>query len=114
MSVYLGIDTSNYTTSVCLFDSDSGEVISKRKLLPVKDGFASIGLLDKYMAPATVKALTNTSFQLAEGGLFGFVSDAAPKAVIADGTVVPFTAENGYYTALCGEAGSPVEVSVEF
>lgn len=42
MSYYLGIDTSNYTTSVCLFDSDSGEVISKRQLLPVKDG--EIGL----------------------------------------------------------------------
>lgn len=38
MSYYLGIDTSNYTTSVCLFDSDSGKVISKRKLLPVKEG----------------------------------------------------------------------------
>lgn len=38
MSMYLGIDTSNYTTSVCLYDSDSGNVISKRKLLPVKDG----------------------------------------------------------------------------
>ncbi|MBQ9679904.1 MAG: peptidase M22 [Ruminococcus sp.] len=38
MSYYLGIDTSNYTTSVCLYDSESGRVISKRKLLPVKDG----------------------------------------------------------------------------
>lgn len=38
MSCYLGIDTSNYTTSVCLFDSDRGDVISKRQLLPVKDG----------------------------------------------------------------------------
>ena len=38
MSMYLGIDTSNYTTSVCLYDSDSGKVIAKRKLLPVKDG----------------------------------------------------------------------------
>ena len=38
MSYYLGIDTSNYTTSVCLYDSDTDHVISKRKLLPVKDG----------------------------------------------------------------------------
>ena len=38
MSVYLGIDTSNYTTSVCLYDSGSGKVFSKRQLLPVKDG----------------------------------------------------------------------------
>lgn len=38
MSVYLGLDTSNYTTSVCLYNSDDGSVISKRRLLPVKDG----------------------------------------------------------------------------
>ncbi len=38
MSKYLGIDTSNYTTSVCLYDSGNGKVISKRKLLPVKNG----------------------------------------------------------------------------
>lgn len=38
MSINLGIDTSNYTTSVCLYDSDSGEAVSKRKLLPVRDG----------------------------------------------------------------------------
>ena len=38
MSYYLGIDTSNYTTSVCFYDSESGKVISKRRLLPVKDG----------------------------------------------------------------------------
>ena len=38
MSVYLGIDTSNYTTSVCLYDAHSGELISERRLLPVKEG----------------------------------------------------------------------------
>ena len=38
MSVYLGIDTSNYTTSVCLYNSDDGSVISRRKLLPVREG----------------------------------------------------------------------------
>lgn len=38
MSKYLGIDTSNYTTSVCLYDDVSDEVVQKRKLLPVKKG----------------------------------------------------------------------------
>ncbi|MBR1533959.1 MAG: peptidase M22, partial [Ruminococcus sp.] len=38
MSVYLGIDTSNYTTPVCLYHAEDGSVISKRKLLPVRDG----------------------------------------------------------------------------
>ncbi|MBO7179077.1 MAG: peptidase M22 [Clostridia bacterium] len=37
MSIFLGIDTSNYTTSVALFDS-CGNVISKKRLLPVKKG----------------------------------------------------------------------------
>ena len=36
--MYLGIDTSNYTTSVCLYDSMTGKVVSQRKLLPVRDG----------------------------------------------------------------------------
>ena len=34
----LGLDTSNYTTSVSLLNIESGEVIHKRKLLPVKEG----------------------------------------------------------------------------
>ncbi len=38
MSKFLGIDTSNYTTSVCLYDDVSGIVVQKRKLLPVKKG----------------------------------------------------------------------------
>ena len=38
MSKFLGIDTSNYTTSVAVFDSDSNTVINLRKLLPVKKG----------------------------------------------------------------------------
>ena len=38
MSKFLGIDTSNYTTSVALYDSNAETVISKRKLLPVAQG----------------------------------------------------------------------------
>lgn len=38
MSVFLGIDTSNYTTSVAVYDSERKAVIHRRKLLPVKEG----------------------------------------------------------------------------
>ena len=38
MALYLGIDTSNYTTSVALFDPQAKNVIQKKKLLPVKPG----------------------------------------------------------------------------
>ncbi len=34
----LGIDTSNYTTSACIYDSETGEVFQQKLLLPVKQG----------------------------------------------------------------------------
>ncbi len=34
----LGIDTSNYTTSACIYNSESGEMLQKKLLLPVKQG----------------------------------------------------------------------------
>ena len=36
--LYLGIDTSNYTTSVALYDSENNSIRQVRKLLPVKKG----------------------------------------------------------------------------
>lgn len=38
MSYFLGIDTSNYTTSCALYDSETDTVIQQKKLLPVKPG----------------------------------------------------------------------------
>lgn len=38
MSYYLGIDTSNYTTSVALYNCENNSVVNSKKLLPVKDG----------------------------------------------------------------------------
>ncbi|WP_040196970.1 peptidase M22 [Candidatus Soleaferrea massiliensis] len=38
MAQYLGIDTSNYTTSVAVYDSKTDAVIQSKRLLPVKAG----------------------------------------------------------------------------
>lgn len=38
MSLFLGIDTSNYTTSAALYNGENGEVIQEKMLLPVKAG----------------------------------------------------------------------------
>lgn len=38
MSAFLGIDTSNYTTSCAVFITDDNSVVSLKKLLPVKEG----------------------------------------------------------------------------
>lgn len=42
MSNFLGIDTSNYTTSAAIYDNITGQAISEKMLLPVKEG--TIGL----------------------------------------------------------------------
>ncbi len=46
MSKFLGIDTSNYTTSVALYDDLTHTVIQKRKLLPVSKGELGIRQAD--------------------------------------------------------------------
>lgn len=38
MSLFLGIDTSNYTTSTALYNSETGEMAQQKRLLPVKKG----------------------------------------------------------------------------
>lgn len=38
MPVFLGLDTSNYTTSCALYDSDANAVVQQKQLLPVKPG----------------------------------------------------------------------------
>lgn len=38
MSNYLGIDTSNYTTSVAVYDDKSDKIYMSKRLLPVKSG----------------------------------------------------------------------------
>ena len=42
MAFYLGIDTSNYTTSVSVYNDETNEIYQAKKLLPVKEG--SLGL----------------------------------------------------------------------
>lgn len=38
MPCFLGIDTSNYTTSAAIYDSESSRMLRSKKLLPVKNG----------------------------------------------------------------------------
>lgn len=42
MASILGIDTSNYTTSCALYDTDTKAITQVKKLLPVKDGEAGL------------------------------------------------------------------------
>lgn len=61
---FFGIDTSNYTTSAAVFDSESGEIRQSKKLLPVKEGQAGLRQSDALFHH--VNQLTEVSGKLLE------------------------------------------------
>lgn len=92
MSVFLGIDTSNYTTSVALYDTDTGEMKQQKKLLPVSEGKLGLRQSDAVFhhtrqLPELVEALTS------EVKLTGIGVSVKPR--LAEGSYMP--------CFLCGE-----------
>ncbi len=88
MPLYLGIDTSNYTTSAAVYCSETGEVSHRKKLLPVKQG--SLGLKQSDAVFAHVKQLP----QLVEELLFD-VGEHPPLAGVGV-SVRPRDVEGSY------------------
>ena len=88
MSCFLGIDTSNYTTSVCLFDSISDEVISLRKLLPVKKGEKGLRQSDAvFHHTRQLAPLIEELFKDFDGKLDGIGVSFAPRT--EEGSYMP-------------------------
>ncbi len=75
MPYYLGIDTSNYTTSASIYDSESGEMLMHKKLLPVKNG--ECGLRQSDAVFHHVRQLPQVIAELFDG----FESDIAAVGV---------------------------------
>lgn len=73
MAWFLGIDTSNYTTSVALYDDTKGQIHQNKQLLPVKDG--AVGLRQSDAVFSHVKQLGELMERLLEH--VGHVSIAA-------------------------------------
>ncbi len=66
----LGIDTSNYTTSVCVYDSNSNTVIQKKLLLPVKQGEKGLRQSDAvFHHTARLYTLVEELFEEYNGGI---------------------------------------------
>ena len=80
MNCILGIDTSNYTTSVSLVDVQSGEVIvNMKRLLPVKEGERGIRQNDAIFHHTTaLPALINEAFTDFEGKIVGVAVSEKP------------------------------------
>lgn len=80
MARYLGIDTSNYTTSAAVYDAQSQEVLQRKRLLPVKEG--ALGLRQSDALFAHVKQLGEVMEDLmsgTEGPLAGVGVSVRPR-----------------------------------
>lgn len=75
-------------------------------VVPIVDGLAAIGLIDKYIAPATVSAVKrfadgSTLAVVKEGGTFGFAADKASAEVTVNGKRAEVAVRDGFYTVYC-------------
>ena len=82
--------------------------------VPVKNGFALIGLIGKYITSATYKQFGKNKYTVLNGGELAFYSETEPKAVLVDGEKVPFTAKNNYYLVDLGEISASHILEFEF
>ncbi len=95
MPEFLGIDTSNYTTSVAVYVSEDNKVYQQKKLLPVKEG--ELGLRQSDALFHHTKQLPEMIEQLFSENRFG-----VPKVIAASAR--PRNIEGSYMPCfLCGE-----------
>ena len=108
MAVYLGIDTSNYTTSAAAFDDVSGCVFQSKLMLPVKSGERGLRQSDAVFHH-TQQLHEAVSSVLSECGSPDFIGASyAPRD--AEGSYMPcFTV--GLNTAKCMAAALRVPLS---
>lgn len=96
MAVYLGLDTSNYTTSAALYDSTSGEVMQAKRLLPVKAGEKGLRQSDAVFHHTVQLPQILGELALPETGLSGIGVSVRPRNV--EGSYMP--------CFLCGESAA--------
>lgn len=108
MSVYLGIDTSNYTTSVCLYDSQTARVISERKLLPVKEGELGLRQSDAvFHHVQQLPQMFSAAFDGFDGEIRAIGVSERPRTV--EGSYMPcFTVGTAAADILSSVTGAPV------
>ena len=108
MSKYIGIDTSNYTTSVALYDSETNSIVSKRKLLPVSDGQLGLRQSDAvFHHTQQLPVLFEELFADADvdvGDIKAVCASFSPRKV--QGSYMPcFTVGSGFARALSATLG---------
>lgn len=109
MPEYLGIDTSNYTTSAAVYISEENRIIQAKKLLPVKEG--ELGLRQSDAVFHHTKQLPEMLEQLAElhNGIFPAVVTASARPRNIEGSYMPcFLVGEGFGRSLAAVEHLPL------
>lgn len=111
--ISLGLDTSNYTTSAALYNSDTGVLVQKKQLLPVKEGTLGLRQSDAVFhhtrqLPAMVEALVAAA---GEQGDFAPLSavGASTRPCETEGSYMPcFLVGDGVARSISAINGCPL------
>lgn len=85
---YLGIDTSNYTTSVALYYPEENRIVHRKKLLPVKEGEKGLRQSDAvFHHTVQLHEITEALFSEVSPSIDGVCASAFPR--MAEGSYMP-------------------------
>ena len=120
MGAFLGIDTSNYTTSAAIYQSETESLFQNKKLLPVKAGELGLrqsdtvfhhtcqlpdmveGILDKFKGTISAVAASDRPSQMAGSYMPCFLTGVGAARQLAAALRVPlyrFTHQQGHVAA---------------
>lgn len=105
----LGIDTSNYTTSVALTDRDGNILADVRRLLPVKEGSRGIRQSEAhFLHVKALPELMNLAFSQGSFHLKGVAASSRPRP--QEGSYMPvFTAGTAIGSSIAFAMGIPYQ-----
>ncbi len=112
MSLILGIDTSNYTTSTAVLDMDTGEILQEKQLLPVKPGEAGLRQSDAvfHHTRQLPELIERQAVRLAQDRLCAVSASARPRNV--EGSYMPcFLTGLGTARSLAAAANIPLHTT---
>ncbi len=89
MALILGLDTSNYTTSTAVLDTETGEIFQEKQLLPVKVGEAGLRQSDAvfHHTRQLPELMERQAVRLAQGALCAVGVSSKPRLV--EGSYMP-------------------------
>jgi N6-L-threonylcarbamoyladenine synthase len=88
MGAFLGIDTSNYTTSAAVFDNISKSIIQRKQLLPVREGELGLRQSDAvFHHTVSLPELLESLFEEYKGSLSAVGVSVTPRDI--EGSYMP-------------------------